>query len=514
MNCAASVNVTDCHRKQFTLEHDRALANTEKTVVLDSRTRRRAICWIAVTALLLGADALAQTSSLPPPPQEAAPESHPPAKAASADAKKTDAKKKKKKTKKKGASGDSETSEKDSETSETKAKPPKHPSWSPVPAIKIDFKARLETEIRSATPALGLDDTQVAWQDQRLGIEGTAFKRVSFEISRELSDDFEAAHDLSDKSAWKDTYVDVRVTRALNLEAGRFKLPFGREETTGETNLDFVHRSFAARVLSPGRDVGIMAHGRLFDRRLRYEAGYFTRDGDNGRTTQTQGGRDALVARLEVAPFASLANHALGSLEVAAAVASSQVDNRLGLRGRTVLGDGIFFDRVYVNGQRRRIGVDAAWEKGPGSISAEYITVSDERADMGFDGDDLPNVGAKAWYVSGTWALTGERKHGRLEPRHDLLRGGIGAVELAARVEELRFDAATYPGSAFGFPTPAALSANADHVMTLGINWYVNHYVKLQGNLVREWIDDPERSPAPAAGGRFLSPVLLLQFHF
>ena len=117
MNCR---RVCECHRLSQKAIHRsstyRALANTEKTVVLDSRTRRRAICWIAVTALLLGADALAQTTSLPPPPQEAAPESHPPTKATSADAKKTDAKKKKKKTKKKGASGDSETSEKASET--------------------------------------------------------------------------------------------------------------------------------------------------------------------------------------------------------------------------------------------------------------------------------------------------------------------------------------------------------------------------------------------------------------
>jgi phosphate-selective porin len=179
-----------------------------------------------------------------------------------------------------------------------------------------------------------------------------------------------------------------------------------------------------------------------------------------------------------------------------------------------VLGDGIFFDRVYVNGRRRRIGVDAAWERGPGSVSAEYITASDERKAIGFDGDDLPSVDSKAWYVAGTWAITGERKHGRLEPRHDLLRGGFGAVELSARVEELRFAAATYPTVAFGFPAAAALSGNADRVITLGLNWYLNHYVKLQGNLVRESIEDPDRSPAPAAGGRFLSPVLLLQFHF
>ena len=95
-----------------------------------------------------------------------------------------------------------------------------------------------------------------------------------------------------------------------------------------------------------------------------------------------------------------------------------------------------------------------------------------------------------------------------------MLRGGIGAVELAARVEELRFEAASYPGSVFGFPTPSNLSSNADHAVTLGINWYVNHYVKVQSDLVMEWIDDPERSPAPTAGGRFVSPVMLLQFRF
>jgi hypothetical protein len=58
------------------------------------------------------------------------------------------------------------------------------------------------------------------------------------------------------------------------------------------------------------------------------------------------------------------------------------------------------------------------------------------------------------------------------------------------------------------------LPTNADRAVTLGVNWYVNHYVKLQSDIVMEWIEDPERSPAPAAGGRFVSPVLLLQFRF
>jgi phosphate-selective porin OprO and OprP len=402
-----------------------------------------------------------------------------------------------------------------SETSSSESvKPPKHPSWRPVPGVKLDFKGRLATESRATAPATSLDRRLLEWQDRRLGVEGTAFKRFTFEISRELSADFEAAHDISDKTAWKDVYVSARVTKGLAIDVGRFKLPFGREELTSETNLDFVHRSLAARVLSPGRDVGIMSHGRLFNRRAEYQVGYFTRDGENSRTSQTQGGRDAVATRLVITPFATVRDRLIAPLEIGVAAERSHVDNRLGLRGRTVLADGVFFDRVYVNGLRRRIGLDGGWESGPVSLSGEYSAVSDERSGMGFDGDDLPSIRARAWYLAGTWALTGERKHGRLEPSHDLMRGGYGAVELAVRTEALSFRSTATPAPLSGFAVVSPLAPNADHATTVGVNWYVNHYVKLQSDVVMEWIDDPQRSPSPATDGRFVSTVFLLQFHF
>jgi phosphate-selective porin len=394
------------------------------------------------------------------------------------------------------------------------AKTPKHPSWKPVPGIKIDFKARLETETRATAPPENLEQGLLEWQDRRIGVEGTAFKRVSFEISRELSDDFEASHDLSEKSAWKDVYVSTRLTKAFAIDVGRFKLPFGREELTGETNLDFVHRSLAARVLSPGRDVGIMSHGRLFHRAVEYQVGYFTRDGENSRTSQTKGGRDAVAARFVVAPFANAQGRFVAPLEIGVAVERSHLDNRLGLRGRTVLGDGIFFDRVYVNGIRRRIGLDAGWESGPVALSGEYITVSEARTGMGFGGADLPSLEARAWYAAATWALTGERKHGRLEPARSLMQGGYGAFELAVRTEGLSFATAAGAGPLAGTPAASILPANADHATTFGVNWYVNHYVKLESDVVTEWIADPQRSPSPATGGRFVSTVFLLQFRF
>jgi phosphate-selective porin OprO and OprP len=386
----------------------------------------------------------------------------------------------------------------------------KHPGVTIGDALTIDFTGRLDGDVRQATPALGFDAPEPAWQDRRVGVKGTAFKRISFEVSRELGQDLETSNGLSEKTAWRDVYARARVTRALSIQAGRFKLPFGYEELTGETDLDFIYRSLASRVLAPGRDAGVMLDGRLGARRIEYAVGYFTRDGDNGRTSQTEGGRDAVAGRVTIAPFAS--SKATTPLTVGVSVARSHLDDELGLRGRTVLGDGIFFDRSYVSGTRQRIGLDASWARGPASASGEYIWDGDQRLGIGFDGERVPTIRASAWYAAGTWALTGERKHGRLLPQHDFLEGGLGAFELVARYDTLRFHDASYPGTGFGFPASSSLSANSDRATTAGLNWYLNRYVKVQGNVSLEAIADPARSPAPSTHGRFASAVLRFQF--
>lgn len=386
----------------------------------------------------------------------------------------------------------------------------KHPGFTIGDALIVDFTGRIEGDVRQATPALGFDAALPEWQDRRVGVKGTAFKRISFEVSRELGEDFETINGLSEKTAWRDVYARARLTKAVSLQAGHFKLPFGYEELTGETDLDFVYRSLASRVLSPGRDTGVMIDGRLEARRIEYAVGFFTRDGDNGRTSKTEGGGGALAGRVTLSPFGTPKGSTPFTVGISAS--RSRLEDDLGLRGRTVLGDGIFFDRSYVNGSRQRVGFDASWAKGPASAAGEYIWDSDDRLGMGFDGENLSSIRAHAWYVAGTWALTGERKHGRLEPHRDFLIRGLGAFELVARYEALRFNDASYPGAGFGFPTISSLAANTDHATTAGLNWYVNRYVKVQGDLIRESIADPARSPAPSAAGRFTSAVLRFQF--
>jgi phosphate-selective porin OprO/OprP len=368
-----------------------------------------------------------------------------------------------------------------------------HPSMRVGSALKLDFTARLDTDTRLATPAIGMETTDFQFDRRRIGVEGALFKKVQFEMSRDLGSD----------GGWRDVFVNVRQTKTLEVQAGRFKIPFGRETLTGGKNLDFVRRSLIAAQLGPSRDTGIMAHGRLFNRHLEYQAGYFAGDGDNSRTSATEGGGKTTAVRLVFLPLSDTsgkASKADDALQLGIAVANSRVANVLGLRGHTAFGDGVFFDRGYVNGTRKRYGLEAAWSHGPVSITSEYITVSDDRKAMGFSGEDLAPVQARGWYLSSTWALTGEHKAGRIEPRRAFPHG-FGAVELAARVEQLRF------GSAGSNP-----AANADRVMTTGVNWYLNYYVRVQSNLVIESIDDPQRSPAPSTGGRFIGAVFRVQF--
>ena len=366
----------------------------------------------------------------------------------------------------------------------------------------VTFTTRLETDLRTANRDLGLDAPRVGWDTRRVGVQGQLFERVEFEMERELS---------STHTPWKDAFVDVRWNDAAQFRAGRFKVPFGRDELTSGGDRDFIQRSLLARVVAPGRDSGAMVHGRILNRKIHYQSGYFRHDGDHARSVHTSGAQDTIAARLVLAPFASEHSKAADRLQIGVAATHSQIANRLGLEGRTVFGDGVFFDRVFVNGRRLRVGVEAASAIGALSFAGEYNVFSDQRRGLGTAGQDLSPLSAHGWHMGATWAVTGERKHGRVTPRHALFRGGIGAFEVAARVEALRFGALTSP-SIFTGADVRSIAANVDRAGTIGVNWYLDRYVKLQSNVVIESIADPGRSPAPRTEGRFISTIFRLQF--
>ena len=83
-------------------------------------------------------------------------------------------------------------------------------------------------------------------------------------------------------------FVNWTTFDAFSVKGGRFKMPFGLEQTTSVSDLDFAYRTLGSVKIAPGRDIGVMAHGELFSGSLVYEAGVFDDDGDNGELEAEQ----------------------------------------------------------------------------------------------------------------------------------------------------------------------------------------------------------------------------------
>jgi phosphate-selective porin len=384
--------------------------------------------------------------------------------------------------------------------------------WNPRPSIRlgefgrIDFRLKLQGDLRSFDPEQDADLDGFDFHRRRAGIEGVLFRRLEFEVERELRE----------RGPWRDVFLNLDAANWLEIKGGKFKVPFGLEETTSSMDLDFIFRTLASDTIAPARDVGGMVHGRI-RRAVTYEVGVFREDGENARLTEPvfllpgepepPGGR-VFAARIVTAPIARGRNDE--RLRLGVAVTSSELPEGLNsLRGRTVFGTA-FFPRVYVNGRRMRLGAQAEWNPGRFGLRAEYMRATDERQGQGIGDVDLSDMVARAWYGSATWVITGERKAGGIRPRRALFEGGFGAVELGTRLEQLTFGSIAHEGPAFRNPRAEHISENRERVWTTGVNWFPNRWTRIQVNAIREHILDELRTPV-AGQQTYWSAIARLQ---
>jgi phosphate-selective porin OprO/OprP len=372
--------------------------------------------------------------------------------------------------------------------------------------LRVAFRARVQIDRRRSDVETVSDEgflNDVA--RQRIGLAGRFGKYVEFQVERELDDDFDP---------WRDVFANYSQFDYAQFQYGKFKLPFSLDENTSATNLDFVRRSLAANILAPGRDRGWMAHGRLLDRRLRYEFGMFEHDGRNARSRRDDRvyGGTTQAFRVTGHPFRTSKSRAKDVLVAAAWTRGDVPEGFSALRGQTVFGQSFVSSQYLVAGQRKRIGLETRWRTGPASFTAEYMRVTDERLGQSVEDTPLSPLRAVGWYASGTWAITGERKSDGLEsPRRPLLKGGVGAVELALRLERLTFDSLATGGLPSTSYRADVVLGNSNRAVTVGANWYPNRWIKIQFNLIQEALTDPTQGPLPSQSS-FWSRVVRFQF--
>jgi phosphate-selective porin OprO/OprP len=135
---------------------------------------------------------------------------------------------------------------------------------------------------------------------------------------------------------------------------------------------------------------------------------------------------------------------------------------------------------------------------GPVGVLGEYVSSQQEIHRDITTANGTPSTKADlrhtAWQAAVSVALTGENaSYKGLIPSSpfDPFAGGWGAFEVAGRYNEIDLDSDSFP--VFANPD---LSATRAQGWTVGLNWYLNRWIKVMANFDHTWFEGGR------AGGR------------
>ena len=380
-----------------------------------------------------------------------------------------------------------------------------HPSIRIGQWFRADLRLKFQHDFRTFDQDFTVDEGGLSnLRKFRVGVEGYVTRDLEYaferEIRNEVADYFNLRH-RETAALWRDVYGNFRHYRRVQVRFGQFKIPFGMDQLKYATNGEMVFRSLIGNFLAPGRDLGVMLHGRLFEQRIAYQAGWFRNDGWRAHTKDNdRSGERTLAARIVIPPFGFGQSRYLQpfkALELGFAAAENPVTEGLrSLRGRTWVVTHNWFDRINVRGHRLRLGAELNWEPGRFVAKGEVIRVRDERLGQGLRGEDLPHLIGRGWYFTTGWVVTGEPTAGGVKPKKDFVLGrGIGAIQILARYEQLRFGSSEHPGNPSRSSRAANVTSASERMATFGVNWYWNRFTRIQFNAMREVIEDILRVP-------------------
>ncbi|MBX7185310.1 MAG: OprO/OprP family phosphate-selective porin [Vicinamibacteria bacterium] len=305
----------------------------------------------------------------------------------------------------------------------------------------------------------------------------------------------------------KDATLGYNFSKSLHLLAGHFKPPVSQEYLTSAGKTDFVDRSMLASNLNPDREWGAELSGE--PGRVEYHVGVFAGDG----AANTYSADTSVAFRFGVKPVKGLlvsGSFMQGDVTPDPRVGATEPSPK-GAHGQTATGY-TYWNRAHVKGTRRRLGGDLTYSRGPFRLQAEYLQLGEERKGQGSTGQDIPEVVGRGWNAQVTYVLTGEKKGSTVTPGKSIFQGGFGAVELAARVEGLKFDDTGDSSGFAGYGNRARnIAPSGATSIVAGINYWPSNFLKVQGNALWESYNDPLIAPVPGKTGRYFSLIARLQ---
>jgi phosphate-selective porin len=312
-------------------------------------------------------------------------------------------------------------------------------------------------------------------------------------------------------SVVRDVYLNVRIRPEFQFQAGQFKAPFAQETGIGDTNLDFVERGFQSMLYpsaaSAYRSPGAAFHGDIAGGIMQYWVGAFNGKGYALANTTNE---PEFIGRLRFYPWRKSKSDWFRQLAFGGSIDHARARGLSGDQSFSgALPDGAytFFPQFAINGPIERYNGEFTYVKSNFSLRGEYDQLNQFRENVGSEQAgglgflSLPGIIAKAWDISTTYLLTGEKRPENGTPRvknplfgPDTPGGqgrGWGAWELAFRFTGIQ---ANEPQADFlTYYTPGFVPGFNDHTFeyTAGVNWYPNYWVKYVLNVGIDQLKEP-----------------------
>jgi phosphate-selective porin OprO/OprP len=360
-----------------------------------------------------------------------------------------------------------------------------------------------------ARPTPGIDTSGGFYNPRsRIYFEGHATYPIAWEFS--LQNFFDTVQLL-------DAYVNFNYDPRFQVQIGRYKNPFSYEFYRMHIwDLMAPERSLWAVNYEANRRFGLMAHGVLLDERVEYALGSFDtqrnafrpfnsrqdfeaflnfkpfyprEEGFLLRNLQFGGSVDLGTENQSPQPAVLRTNFSPGPATIDSTAASNAAE----------LPFLAFGPKVLERGSRALWEAHLAYYYGGLSLVSAL-----EGGHEGYsNGPAVPplHVPINGWFIQGGYLLTGEtiRDRTNIQPLRpfDLRAGrrGPGAWELTARYSQLDLDSRVFTA---GLADPNLWSNHAK-IVDIGVNWYLNQFVKVYF----DWEHAIFSKPVESTGGHF-----------
>lgn len=303
-------------------------------------------------------------------------------------------------------------------------------------------------------------------------------KEVGFYVRRKGVYEATAVYDNQAKT-WLDVFLRLQTKGLIGVDLGAFrfghtKTLVGFEGQTGTGSTTFLEIALPVQAIYAGRRTGVdwmLLRPGWFLNVGYYWAGDLQGDSDGHMT----------AARFALTPR----NAAGDVLHLGISASRETPDGTRDGRGRwnppsarlrSRPETGLLDQRLVDSGvlahadHTDRRGVEFLRIAGPLAAKAEYL---DARVTL----NGRPAYVAHGWYAFGTWVVTGESRTYTGGNLFDAVpKSPWGALEFALRYSTLDLDDGPTQGG-------------TEHDWTLGANWYINKYLKLQANYIRATSD-------------------------